>query len=128
MRKITRKPSQYKEAYLQEQFALWLDSQHILFNASMAGVFLGIPAAVRRKKMGAKKGFPDIQILHARKGYHGLFIEIKSDTGNTKDEFQKEWRDALAKEGYLALIMPPLDFALGLRWLKDTVTEYMGKI
>lgn len=33
----------------------------------------------RFKKMGVLSGFPDIIIPVARKGYHGLFIELKAE-------------------------------------------------
>lgn len=121
------KPARYKESFLQEQFSLWLDMKGILFNASMAGVFLGIPAAIRRKKMGAKKGFPDIFIYHAVPPYHGLAIELKAEDGKVeKGGPQEEWRANLEAHGYKALIMPPgMDYATGLEWLKQMTQLYL---
>lgn len=74
--------------------------------------------------MGAKKGFPDIQILERTANYSGLFIELKSKTGKASKE-QKGWCTALNNRGYYAVIMPTgLDFEQGLDWLKGTVNEY----
>lgn len=114
------------EAILQEHFCHWLDAKGILFNASMAGVYLGILAAVRKKKMGAKKGFPDLFIYQKSDDgkYAGLAIELKTETGHTSPE-QISWQQELTKQGYLALIMPKLDFNLAYRWLTETVENYL---
>jgi hypothetical protein len=115
-----------KETGLQIAFANWLMAKDVLFTASMLGVNLPVRYAVMRKRMGVRAGTPDIQIFEPRGRYAGLFIELKSDTGNTKDELQIWWRDELNKRGYLALIMPKLDSIMGYKWLTDTVEKYLS--
>ncbi|MFH1287130.1 MAG: hypothetical protein ABII25_00335 [bacterium] len=115
-----------EESKLQALFAGWLDSQGILFNASMAGVNLGINTAVTRHRMGAKAGFPDIMIFEARGGYHGLALELKAMGGNDKNRKQRIWQEFLQARGYKALIMPTnLELLEGLKWLQDEVEKYL---
>lgn len=52
------------------------------------------------KAMGVSAGFPDLIITYARKGYHGLFIEIKPVIGGVLSDSQKRWGAHLLKEGY----------------------------
>ena len=55
------------------------------------------------KRMGVKSGVPDLCLPVARKGYHGLWIELKSQKGRVSDR-QKEWIESLKQEGYLATV------------------------
>ena len=52
------------------------------------------------KRMGTMAGYPDLTFNYARKGYHGLYIEIKPVIGGGLTESQIWWRDHLLKEGY----------------------------
>ena len=116
---------EYKESILQEHFCHWLDAKHILYNASMAGVNLGIRVAVRRKRMGAKRGFPDLFIYQPAGAWHGLALELKAGKGATSPE-QHDWQEALEKQGYKALIMPGnLNLPEALKWLQDEVERYL---
>lgn len=79
------------------------------------------PEAVRFKKMGTHKGFPDIFIATPNKYYHGLFIEMKSSKGKA-DENQLATHAHLFSKGYCVLLVNNFeDFNL---W----VTEYMKNI
>ena len=114
-----------EESKLQALFAGWLDSQGILFNASMAGVNLGIRTAVARKRMGAKAGFPDIFIYCPAQGYCGMAIELKVKGGRITP-LQQDWRFALIRQKYYAVIMPTnLELLEGLKWLQDEVEKYL---
>lgn len=55
------------------------------------------------KRMGVKSGVPDLCLPVARKGYHGLWIEMKARKGRVNDR-QREWIEALRQEGYLATV------------------------
>lgn len=91
------------------------------------GVNLPVRYAVMRKKMGCKKGAPDLMIFEPNKEYKGLFIELKSPTGNTKDIEQNRWQEELNKRGYLAIIMPRIDdFSKAFNWFRNIVEEYMS--
>ena len=55
------------------------------------------------KRMGMKRGFPDISLLIPNKKYHGLFIELKADKTKRLTKEQKEWLEKLNKYGYKAI-------------------------
>lgn len=55
------------------------------------------------RRMGMKKGFPDLFIPKAAKGKHGLFIEMKAPRGRVTAE-QDEWLSLLSREGYGAVV------------------------
>ena len=51
------------------------------------------------KAMGVKKGVPDLCLPVARGEYHGLYIELKNETGRASPE-QEWWGEELLKQGY----------------------------
>jgi hypothetical protein len=54
------------------------------------------------KREGVRAGVPDLCLPCARRGYHGLFIELKVGR-NRPAEKQAAWLDALTQAGYLAV-------------------------
>lgn len=59
--------------------------------------------AARRKRMGVKKGVPDLCLPVARGRYHGLYIELKTPTGRATPE-QRWWCEQLAAMGCCARV------------------------
>lgn len=53
----------------------------------------------RMKKMGVKAGYPDVGMNIARRGYHGLFIEMKKPSGGVVSDEQIKWHRLLTNEG-----------------------------
>jgi hypothetical protein len=82
---------------------------HVIYNADCGGIRTTWGQAVRAKAAGHKKGWPDIFIAEARKGFHGLFIEMKapatkwSKKGSSSAE-QKQLQKDLTKRGYKSAI------------------------
>ncbi len=74
---------------------------------------------VRNRQMGMKKGVPDLMLPIPMKGYHGLFIELKTDKGRLSQE-QKNWIKALTTFGYKAAV------CRGWEEAKDTLEEYIN--
>lgn len=58
----------------------------------------------KMKRMGLRKGFPDLFIPMARNGYHGLFIELKRDILSKATKDQLEWIAYLNGQGYYATV------------------------
>ncbi len=58
---------------------------------------------VEAKKMGMMPGVPDLIISHPRKGYHGLFIEMKAENGSVS-ALQAAYIDDLNSEGFRAVV------------------------
>ena len=72
------------------------------------------------KRMGMKRGFPDISLLVPNKKYHGLFIELKADKTKRLTKEQKEGLDKLNKYGYKAVRCNGSDEAI------QVIKEYLG--
>ena len=52
------------------------------------------------KLMGVKRGVPDLFLPVPRGRYHGLWIEMKTETGSTTDD-QEWWGEHLLSQGYM---------------------------
>lgn len=74
---------------------------------------------VRNRQMGVRSGVPDLFYPVPRKGYHGLFIEMKTKTGRLSIA-QKRWLNALNEMGYLAVV------AHGWKEARCQITDYLN--
>lgn len=63
------------------------------------GARMQIGMAMKMKRMGMKKGVPDIFIAEPNGVWHGLFIELKREGGRCSDH-QLDLMDSLAGRGY----------------------------
>lgn len=72
------------------------------------------------KAEGLKAGFPDIGLPVAKRGYHGLYIEMKSQKGRLSPE-QKEWQNRLTKYGNLSIV------CYGFEEARDAILWYLGQ-
>ena len=77
------------------------------------------PEAQRLKDEGLTPGVPDLCLPVARKGYHGLYIEMKYGD-NVPRESQVAWLDRLAEQGYLAVVTWTAEEAI------EVLTEYLS--
>lgn len=69
---------------------------------------------------GLLSGFPDLIIAEAKKGFNGLFIEMKTFKGIESDN-QKIIRERLINKGYLVYIARSADNAIKL--IKDYLND-----
>jgi hypothetical protein len=59
----------------------------------------------RQKSMGLEKGMPDLCVLKAASGYHGLYVEMKDPRdGRMPDPEQRAILDYINGQGYLAVV------------------------
>lgn len=72
------------------------------------------------KKMGAKSGWPDIQISVAKGCYHGLYVELKRSKGGVVSANQKRILDMLNDEGYCAVVTRGFDASV------KAIEQYMA--
>lgn len=110
------------EAEEHVKFATWLKKQNILFFHPPNGGTRIKREAYRLKQMGVMPGVPDIVICKARRGFHGLYIELKRVEGGTLSPAQVYWLAELTKEGYLARR------ANGFLHAKRMVEWYLGML
>jgi VRR-NUC domain len=66
--------------------------------------------ARKLKAEGVLAGVADLCLPAARRGYHGLYIEMKSEVGSATKE-QKEFLRGVSREGYCAVIAHGFDEA-----------------
>ena len=79
-----------------------------------------ISYAAKLKRMGLRKGFPDLFVPIAKEGKHGLFIEMKYGNGKTSKD-QQRWIGLLTREGYLCRVCYGFDSAI------KVINEYLRK-
>lgn len=77
------------------------------------------------KRLGMRKGFPDLFIPQAKKGYHGLFIELKRDITRKPTKDQLEWIAKLNGAGYYATVCYGADAAIKeiKKYIKESKNE-----
>jgi hypothetical protein len=76
-----------------------LQHPHILIHHSPNGGRRNVREAARFKQMGTVAGFPDLHIAAPRKGFHGLYIELKAGK-NKPTGSQISVMRTLQSEGY----------------------------
>lgn len=125
--KKRKKPGRDEEN-LQKQCVEWFDKQHPrlrqrLFHVPNAlafagggnrGAFMGKMA--RLKAMGLRSGIPDLFLAIPSKGFHGLFLEAKSEMGTVSKE-QGTFMASSAANGYATQVFRTLDeFVTTVGW------------
>ena len=108
------------EQILQESFVRYIALKYkgVRYCASLGGIRTSMTQAIKAKKGGYVKGTPDIQVMSARGGFHGLFMELKTDKGRPTKE-QKEWINDLVAAGYYAEVCKGIEHAI------DCLDTYM---
>ena len=78
------------------------------------------------KRMGTKNGYCDLQLDIARKGYHGLRLELKREKKGIVSADQKERIDMLNDENYYAVVtrgyaatIEVIEWYMGMEGKKD---------
>ena len=104
-----------QEAIHQRALVKYMRERKWCFTAPCNGEF-GTHAHLRRNAAtkGMEKGVPDLCVFEARKGYHGLFIEMKAKNGTVRKE-QKDFKARLLERGYLSVVA--YEFTEALQWL-----------
>lgn len=98
-----KRPHAQEETKIQMELVNWLQTNHpaVLFTSTLGGIKTTIGQAVKLKRLGYRKGFPDLLIFEPRSQWHGLFIELKTTSG-VVSIFQKDILSQLVKRYYMA--------------------------
>jgi len=115
------------EANLHIKVAQYIRSTYpdIIFTSESSGVRLTIGQAVLLKKLRSDKAMPDLWLLEARKGFHGMLLELKKegtiiykkDGELRRDKHLKEQEEILKRltdKGYFAKFCVGFDAAKSL--------------
>lgn len=110
------------EERLQTEVVNWIKLKYpkARYCASLGGIYTGPRQAIKAKRTGYSRGFPDLQITEARGGYFGLFIELKTIKGRATD-VQRDWINDLNDRGYYA------EICKGLPETLKTIKSYMDQ-
>lgn len=110
-----------EEALIQEAVINYINAQYpnLLYCASAGGVRTSMKQAVKMKKTGYVKGFPDLFIYEPKGQWHGLAIEMKTAKG-VMSQSQKDWQEKLINNGYHAVTCKSFDEA------KKVIDDYMA--
>lgn len=73
----------------------------------------------RMRREGVRPGFPDLGLPIPRGSYHGLFLELKTQTGRCS-KAQLGWHHQLARHGYLVVV------ARGWQQAADALQAYLS--
>lgn len=111
-RRAIYKASEHEEQVALFEWAAMVPELQWMFAIPNGGA-RHIAVAGKLKAEGVKRGVPDIFLPLARRGYHGLFIEMKSDRGRTSPE-QREWIEGLRRNGYVVAVCYGQDIARAL--------------
>ena len=126
--KKKKKPMPLEE-WEQKQTFIWIfkweaDYPELkMANSSLNGVRMTPGSAVKQKKLGMRKGFPDINLpcWDLKKQYPGLYIELKRrGKVNTVRPDQKRWAAMLEKQGYFTCVCEGFHEAI------DIIADWMG--
>lgn len=103
---VKRKVDPSSEANQQEIVIRYLKLAYptALYCASAGGMRTSYLQAIKMKRTGYVKGFPDLFIYEPRGEFHGLAIEMKKEKGGTVSPEQKEWQEQLRDRNYLSYI------------------------
>lgn len=91
----------------------------LLFHVPNGGTRDPVEAA-HLKAQGVRKGVPDLCLPVARRGYHSLWIEMKTPHKGRVSPEQEWWKDKLTEQGAVVVT------AYGWKAAVDTLKWYLG--
>lgn len=100
--------------------ALTLDKRLELLHGDSSGVRVSIGTALKMKKAGAIKGWPDVMLPVESESYNGLFIELKRRRGGIVSQDQQAVHDLLREQGYRVEVCCGADEAICV------ISDYLG--
>jgi len=115
-RKPKRKAARFNDTPLewkvQQAFCDYMQLKQVVYFAIPNDGNRSPAMAAKAAATGLQKGMPDLMIPIMRKGFGGLFIELKRERGGVVSEWQKYWIEMLRYQGYKAEVCRGLDEAI----------------
>lgn len=111
------------EDKIQQAVAYYLDLKKVLWMHVANERQTSPRRGGKLKKMGVKKGVPDVWILEPRGGFKGCVIELKTLRGKPTQD-QRYWIEQLQIRGYSAGFTYGIDNALeSIKYYLDLPTD-----
>lgn len=96
------------------------DPRWNLLSASMNGILTNAQFGAKLKRLGRKKGFPDLLLpVRSRNGSSGLFIELKRRSGGVLSESQQWWQSQLQAQHYR------VEICYGAKHAIEVIKDYL---
>jgi hypothetical protein len=104
-KKKAPKKTRHEESRIQKSCVKWFRSQYpkLIIFAIPNGGKRGLVEASIMKAEGVLAGIPDLLLLKPSKGYHGLFIEMKTEKGDINPN-QRRMIPIIQEAGYQVII------------------------
>jgi hypothetical protein len=115
-----RKKPVYHEDVEQIILVTWLTKLGVPFYHVPNGGKRSWKESVKFRSLGVKAGIPDLCLPFARSSYHGLYIELKRQSGGSTSDAQRFWLHLLNENGYKAVVCK------GAEEAKKVVMEYLS--
>ncbi len=93
-------------------FVHWLKLKKISHYHIFAGGKISPIEASKLSRLGVGGGWPDFCVPVPKKGYHGLYLEMKRRKGGVISPDQREKLNELNENGYLAVVSYGCDEAI----------------
>lgn len=121
----TRRTRKQLEAKLQSECFIWCHNEHpetrgLLFHVENERSNGSVIDGARRRAMGLTPGVSDLIMLMARRNFHGLLIEMKTEDGY-QSKVQIEWQKRVEAQGYKYVVCRSFE------QFKQIVEDYLGK-
>lgn len=136
IRKPGQKAVKQREKAIQQAICRYLNRQGYDFYCDWAsGAYLTMGQNTARAALASRRGWVDLFIAEPRRGYHGLFLEVKNENvkthtkdgqvvANTRIRAQDQFLRRQADKGYCALFVHGIDEAKDkIDWYFDNPQE-----
>lgn len=103
-----------------------------MFNSDLSGATkLTMGQAVAMKSLRSQRGFPDLQIMEARNGFHGLFIELKQEGIKLYNKLGLPATPHIGEQLYCLVDLRirgyKAEFACGFDEAKNLIDDYLNE-
>lgn len=109
-------PSEFE---IQTAIVDWLEANQFVYFAVPNGELRTKSTGAKLKRMGVKRGVPDLFICHTSKHSSGLFLEVKSKSGSLSVD-QKFFKARLELNSYTVAAVKSLEQAI------DCIARYVA--
>ena len=110
----------YQESKIQQSIVKYSKLCNIDVFSIPNGADVNSSNRIRLTREGLLPGVPDLFFPIASNGFHGLFMEVKSEKGHVS-KHQKETMSKLSLNGYKCVVVYSLDDAI------KEIKEYLGE-